>query len=32
MLSRKLMDESFREELLKVQTKEQTYELLGRIE
>ena len=32
MLSRKLMDESFREELLKVQTKEQAYELLGRIE
>jgi mannitol/fructose-specific phosphotransferase system IIA component (Ntr-type) len=32
MLSRKLMDESFREELLKVQTKAQAYELLGRIE
>src|SRR5699024_11003400 len=32
MLSRKLMDESFRSELLQVETKEQAYHLLDTIE
>jgi PTS system fructose-specific IIC component len=32
MLSRKLMDDSYRERLLSVQTKEEAYELLEEIE
>jgi fructose-specific phosphotransferase system IIA component len=32
MLSRKLMNEEYREQLLSIETKEQAYELLGQIE
>jgi PTS system fructose-specific IIC component len=32
MLSRKLMNEEYREQLLSIETKEQAYDLLGQIQ